>query len=67
MSMVGDTVVKRSSKAPASLQESPSQQPGMTMLHKAGISSIVCELISMRHPDGRNNACIVAKPDTGSW
>lgn len=37
------------------------------MFHKAGISIIICELVSVRHPDGRNNVCIVAKPSANCW
>lgn len=35
-------------------------------LGEAGMAIIICELISVRRPDGRNNACFVAKANANS-
>lgn len=44
------------------LWDRPSQQPGVVKLQGAGLMHIIIwELISMRHPDGRNDVCIVAE------
>lgn len=44
------------------LWDSSSQQPGVVKLQGAGLMHIIIwELISMRHPDGRNDVCIVAE------
>lgn len=33
---------------------------------EAGMAIIICELISTRRPDGRNNVCFVAQPNANS-
>lgn len=55
-------LVVRSTTAPSRLWDRPSRQPCVIRLRKAGLIHIVIwELISVRHPDGRNDVCIVAK------